>query len=179
MKVCKKILLIILAIFFVIYGLKSYASISLECNSCKKQIEGYMSNKELLEQKLILEREKEVINQDVISSIELRVQEYNEKISELQDVLDICNGKRISPNLAKCSRYAKQIEGYESNVKILEQKISSENAKEIPSVFVVNAAQTKIIDLKKQIASFRDILKTCEEVQVEEKLPESTVDLSP
>ena len=157
--------LTMLLMFITLTSLKVNAELSLECNSCKKQIEGYRLNKETLEKKLDIERSKEVINQDVISAIELRVKEYDEKISELEDVLNICQGKISKPDPAKCLRFKNQIESLESNIKILEEKISTENAKENPSTFVVNAAQTRIQELKAQIKSFQEILDSCEEVQ--------------
>lgn len=177
----KRKLKILTIIFISVMSLDAHAALDLECNSCKKQIEGYKSNKDILEQKLILERGKEVINQDVISSIEIRVNEYNEKISELQDVLDICQGKEPKADLKKCLRFEKQIEGLELNVKILEQKISSENEKENPSLFVVNAAESKILELKKQIQSFNEILTSCKEARSSEsgEKIENTVEISP
>lgn len=148
-----------------LFTLNANAAIDLECSSCKKQIEGYRLNKEILEKKLDSERSKEVINQDVISAIELRVKEYDEKISELEDVLDICQGKSPKPDSTKCLRFKNQIEALELNVKILEEKISTENAKENPSAFVVNAAQVRIQELKVQIKNFQEILDSCEEAQ--------------
>lgn len=160
--------------------LKAEAQISLECSSYEKQVQVNNVNKEIFEKKLSDEKLKgENAKQEVVQSIEERIKEIDVQLEKLQDVLDLCHGKINPPDPKKCLDYKKQIESFESNVKILEDKISKENTKENPKPEVISVAESKISDLKVQIKTFQDILSTCEEVQAEEKLPVSTVDLRP
>lgn len=138
---------------------------SLKCSRYEKQIEMSKSNREIFEQKLSDEKAKgESARPDVISVIESRVNEIDEQIANIQDTLDLCHGKLNPPNPNKCSGFEYQIEVYLANVKILEQKISDENAKENPKSEVITVAESKINDLKKQISDFQDVLNSCKEV---------------
>lgn len=156
------------------------AQISLECSSYEKQVQVNSTNKELFEKRLSDEKLKgENAKQEVVQTIEERIKEIDDQLEKLQDVLDLCHGKINPPDLKKCLGYKKQIQAFDSNIKILEDKIFKENAKESPKQEVVSVAESKISDIKKQIESFQDILSTCEEVQAGEKPPENVVDLNP